>query len=151
MNNRSISLRSLVLMIPSVGNLGKHRFGLDSPVSAKVPGRPFEKVVVIPRKAVRQLSRITVVDRDSHIITKRMVTPLWENDTDLVVSDEFPRRWHFACNCLSRLLPRMELRLRFCRTLLRRGEPPVASNGNDDKTGLMISLVRQIMASQPTC
>ena len=67
-------------------NLPPLRIG--QPVVAKVPGRVLEDVVAVPREAVRQLSRITVVDPDAHTITKHLVAPVWSNDTHLVLRDE---------------------------------------------------------------
>lgn len=106
---------------------------IGQPVSVKVPGRPLEKVVAIPRKAIRQLSGITVVDRDSHIISKRIVSPLWENDTHLIVRDESLVDGTLLATAYLiynpdgtevEILPDPSLE----------GEPPVAATGKDDKT-----------------
>ena len=88
---------------------------------------------MIPRKAVRQLSRITVVDRDSHIITKRMVTPLWENDTDLIVSDEFLVDGTLLATAYLVYTPD-GTPVEILPDPSPEGEPPVVTNGNDDKT-----------------
>lgn len=61
---------------------------IGQPVTAKVPGRLLPKVIAIPRAAVRQLSRITVVDPETLTISKRTVVPIWENDTHLIIRDE---------------------------------------------------------------
>jgi hypothetical protein len=123
LNEQSLDLFAIARIDDPFGReSGRAPLRIGQPVSAKVPGRPFEKVVVIPRKAVRQLSRITVVDRDSHTITKRMVTPLWENDTDLIVSDESLIDGTLLATAFSCIL-RMGLRLKFYRTLLRKVKP----------------------------
>ena len=134
LNEQSLDLFAIARIDDPFGReSGKAPLRIGQPVSAKVPGRPFEKVVVIPRKAVRQLSRITVVDRDSHIITKRMVTPLWENDTDLIVSDEFLIDGTLLATAYLVYTPD-GTPVEILPDPSPEGEPPVASNGNDDKT-----------------
>jgi len=134
LNEQSLDLFAIARIDDPFGReSGKAPLRIGQPVSAKVPGRPFEKVVVIPRKAVRQLSRITVVDRDSHIITKRMVTPLWENDTDLVVSDEFLVDGTLLATAYLVYTPD-GTPVEILPDPSPEGEPPVATNGNDDKT-----------------
>ena len=134
LNEQSLDLFAIARIDDPFGReSGKAPLRIGQPVSAKVPGRPFENVVVIPRKAVRQLSRITVVDRDSHIITKRMVTPLWENDTDLVVSDEFLVDGTLLATAYLVYTPD-GTPVEILPDPSPEGEPPVASNGNDDKT-----------------
>lgn len=89
LNEESLDLFAIARIDDPFGRQsGKAPLRIGQPVSAKIPGRPFERVVAIPRKAVRQLSRITVVERESHMINQRTVTPLWENETHLIVSDE---------------------------------------------------------------
>mgnify|MGYP006160524419 FL=1 len=134
LNEQSLDLFAIARIDDPFGReSGKAPLRIGQPVSAKVPGRPFEKVVVIPRKAVRQLSRITVVDRDSHIITKRMVTPLWENDTDLIVSDEFLVDGTLLATAYLVYTPD-GTPIEILPDPSPEGEPPVATNGNDDKT-----------------
>jgi hypothetical protein len=112
---------------------GKAPLRIGQPVSVKVPGRPLEKVVAIPRKAIRQLSRITVVDRDSHIISKRMVTPLWENDTHLIVRDESLVDGTLLATAYLVYNPD-GTQVEILPDPSPEGEPPVATTGNDDKT-----------------
>lgn len=89
LNEESLDLFAIARIDDPFGRQsGKAPLRIGQPVSAKIPGRPFERVVAIPRKAVRQLSRITVVERESHMINQRTITPLWENETHLIVSDE---------------------------------------------------------------
>ena len=134
LNEQSLDLFAIARIDDPFGReSGKAPLRIGQPVSAKVPGRPFEKVVVIPRKAVRQLSRITVVDRDSHIITKRMVTPLWENDTDLIVSDEFLVDGTLLATAYLVYTPD-GTPVEILPDPSPEGETPVATNGNDDKT-----------------
>ncbi|MBT4798460.1 efflux RND transporter periplasmic adaptor subunit [Akkermansiaceae bacterium] len=134
LNEQSLDLFAIARIDDPFGReSGKAPLRIGQPVSAKVPGRPFEKVVVIPRKAVRQLSRITVVDRDSHIITKRMVTPLWENDTDLIVSDEFLVDGTLLATAYLVYTPD-GTPVEILPDPSPEGEPPVVTNGNDDKT-----------------
>ena len=134
LNEQSLDLFAIARIDDPFGReSGKAPLRIGQPVSAKVPGRPFEKVVVIPRKAVRQLSRITVVDRDSHTITKRMVTPLWENDTDLIVSDEFLVDGTLLATAYLVYTPD-GTPVEILPDPSPEGEPPVVTNGNDDKT-----------------
>jgi hypothetical protein len=134
LNEQSLDLFAIARIDDPFGReSGKAPLRIGQPVSAKVPGRPFEKVVVIPRKAVRQLSRITVVDRDSNTITKRMVTPLWENDTDLIVSDESLIDGTLLATAFLVYTPD-GTPVEILPDPSPEGETPVATNGNDDKT-----------------
>lgn len=134
LNEQSLDLFAIARIDDPFGReSGKAPLRIGQPVSAKVPGRPFEKVVVIPREAVRQLSRITVVDRDSHMISKRMVTPLWENDTDLIVSDESLVDGTLLATAFLVYTPD-GTPVEILPDPSPEGETPVATNGNDDKT-----------------
>ena len=134
LNEQSLDLFAIARIDDPFGReSGKAPLRIGQPVSAKVPGRPFEKVVVIPREAVRQLSRITVVDRDSHRISKRMVTPLWENDTDLIVSDESLVDGTLLATAFLVYTPD-GTPVEILPDPSPEGETPVATNGNDDKT-----------------
>jgi RND family efflux transporter MFP subunit len=134
LNEQSLDLFAIARIDDPFGRKsGKAPLRIGQPVSAKVPGRPFEKVVVIPRKAVRQLSRITVVDRDSHIISKRIVTPLWENETHLIVSDESLVDGTLLATAYLVYTPE-GTPVEILPDLSPEGEPPVAITGNDDKT-----------------
>jgi RND family efflux transporter MFP subunit len=134
LNEQSLDLFAIARIDDPFGReSGKAPLRIGQPVAAKVPGRPFEKVVVIPREAVRQLSRITVVDRDSHRISKRMVTPLWENDTDLIVSDESLVDGTLLATAFLVYTPD-GTPVEILPDPSPEGETPVATNGNDDKT-----------------
>jgi RND family efflux transporter MFP subunit len=134
LNEQSLDLFAIARIDDPFGReSGKAPLRIGQPVSAKVPGRPFEKVVVIPREAVRQLSRITVVDRDSHMISKRMVTPLWENETDLIVSDESLVDGTLLATAFLVYTPD-GTPVEILPDPSPEGETPVATNGNDNKT-----------------
>jgi RND family efflux transporter MFP subunit len=134
LNEQSLDLFAIARIDDPFGReSGKAPLRIGQPVSAKVPGRPFEKVVVIPREAVRQLSRITVVDRDSHMISKRMVTPLWENETDLIVSDESLVDGTLLATAFLVYTPD-GTPVEILPEPSPEGETPVATNGNDNKT-----------------
>ena len=134
LNEQSLELFAIARIDDPFGReSGKAPLRIGQPVSAKVPGRPFEKVVVIPREAVRQLSRITVVDRDSHMISKRMVTPLWENETDLIVSDESLVDGTLLATAFLVYTPD-GTPVEILPDPSPEGETPVATNGNDNKT-----------------
>lgn len=133
LNEQSLDLFAIARIDDPFGReSGKAPLRIGQPVSAKVPGRPFEKVVVIPREAVRQLSRITVVDRDSHMISKRMVTPLWENETDLIVSDESLVDGTLLATAFLVYTPD-GTPVEILPDPSPEGETPVATNGNDNK------------------
>lgn len=134
LNEQSLDLFAIARIDDPFGReSGKAPLRIGQPVSAKVPGRPFEKVVVIPREAVRQLSRITVVDRDSHMISKRMVTPLWENETDLIVSDESLVDGTLLATAFLVYTPD-GTPVEILPDPSPEGETPVATNRNHDKT-----------------
>ena len=89
LNDRSLDLFAIARIEDPFGrDTGAPPLRIGQPVTARIPGRPLRDVIAIPREAVRQLSRITVVDRDSRAIRKHSVTPVWENTTHLIVRDE---------------------------------------------------------------
>jgi len=134
LNEQSLDLFAIARINDPFGReSSKAPLRIGQPVSVKVPGRPLEKVVAIPRKAIRQLSRITVVDRDSHFISKRMVTPLWENDTHLIVRDESLVDGTLLATAYLVYTPD-GTQVEILPDPSPEGEPPVATTGNDDKT-----------------
>lgn len=89
LNEESLDLFAIARIDDPFGReSGDPPLRIGQPVTAKVPGRPLENVVAVPREAVRQLSQITVVDRDTQTISKRTVAPLWQNDSHLIILDE---------------------------------------------------------------
>ena len=134
LNEESLDLFAIARIDDPFGRQsGKAPLRIGQPVSAKIPGRPFERVVAIPRKAVRQLSRITVVERESHMINQRTITPLWENETHLIVSDESLVDGTLLATAYLVYTPD-GTPVEILPDPSPEGEPPVASNGNDDKT-----------------
>ena len=64
---------------------------VGQPVVAVIPGRLLERVFVIPREAVTNLSRIRLVDPETRALASATVTPLWSDDDSLVFrNDEIP-------------------------------------------------------------
>lgn len=89
LNDRSLDLFAIARIEDPFGRkTGAPPLRIGQPVMARIPGRPLREVVVIPREAVRQLSRITIVDRESLTIRKHSISPIWENTTHVIVRDE---------------------------------------------------------------
>lgn len=134
LNEQSLDLFAIARIDDPFGRKsGKAPLRIGQPVTAKVPGRPLEKVVAVPREAVRQLSRITVVDPDSHIISKRSVTPVWENDTHLIIKDESLVDGTLLATAFLSYNPD-GTKVEILPDSSPQDEPPVAAAGNDDKT-----------------
>lgn len=133
LNEQSLDLFAIARIDDPFGRTsGLAPLRIGQPVTAKIPGKPLEKVVAIPREAVRQLSRISVVDRDSQIISKRSVTPLWENDTHLIVRDESLSDGTLLATAFLVYTPD-GTKVEILPDSPPEGEPPVASTGSDEK------------------
>lgn len=134
LNEESLDLFAIARIDDPFGRKsGKAPLRIGQPVTAKVPGLLLEKVVAIPREAVRQLSQITVVDRESHIISKRAVTPLWESDTHLIVRDESLIDGTLLATAFLVYTPD-GTKVEILPDPSSEGEPPVAITGNNDTT-----------------
>ena len=89
LNDRSLDLFAIARIEDPFGRkTGAPPLRIGQPVMARITGRPLREVVAIPREAVRQLSRITIVDRESLTIRKHSVSPIWENTTHVIVRDD---------------------------------------------------------------
>lgn len=134
LNDQSLDLFAISRIDdPFARNTGGAPLRIGQPVTAKIPGRVLEKVVAIPREAVRQLSRVTVVDRETKVIQKRTVTPLWENDTHLVVRDESLGDGSLLATAFLVYTPD-GTKVEILPDSPPKSEPPVAATGNDEKT-----------------
>ncbi len=60
---------------------------IGQPVRAEIPGKVLEKVMVVPRSAVRQLNRIYLVDEEKMLLERREITPLWSDRECHVIRD----------------------------------------------------------------
>ena len=134
LNEQSLDLFAIARIDDPFGRKsGLTPLRIGQPVTAKIPGRPLEKVVAIPREAVRQLSRISVVDQDTHIISKRFVSPLWQNDTHLIVRDESLADGTLLATAFLLYTPD-GTKVEILPDSTPESEPPVATTGSDEKT-----------------
>lgn len=71
-------------------------FGLDSnrpilrigqPVIATISGRELDGVVAMPRKAVRQLDKVYLIDPEALTLKSKTIEPLWSDEESVVVRD----------------------------------------------------------------
>ena len=84
---------------------------VGQPVLAKITGKLLEDVYVIPRSSLRNPTEIVLVDPETSLIERTEITPIWSNETQIIVKQELPEGWLLV---LSRL--------------------PVAANGTEVKT-----------------
>lgn len=61
---------------------------IGQPVNAKIPGKVLEGVIKIPRKAVRQLRRIYIIDREKLTIHGMAVEPIRETQSHIIIQDD---------------------------------------------------------------
>ena len=133
LNDQSLDLFAIARIDDPFGRKsGMAPLRIGQPVTAKIPGKPLQNVIAIPREAVRQLSRISVVDRDSHIISKRSVIPLWENDTHLIVRDESLADGTLLATAFLVYTPD-GTKVEILPDSSPEDESPVATTGNDEK------------------
>ena len=137
LNEESLDLFAIARIDDPFGiSSGQPPLRIGQPVVAKIPGRRLEKVFAIPRDAVRQLSRITVVDRETRTISKHTVTPVWENDTHLIVGgDTLPDGTLLATANLTYMPDGTEVEVLPDSPDGDRGdEPPVAAASGDSES-----------------
>ena len=73
-------------------------------VAAIIQGRLLTNVVAVPRAAVLELDRVFLVDRDKLTLSSRRVSPIWADETHVVVSvDVIPDRTLVATSQLARV------------------------------------------------
>lgn len=60
---------------------------IGQPVVASIAGEVLQGVYAIPRIAVRQLDQVYLVDKTSYTISSKTLTPVWEDDENLIVRD----------------------------------------------------------------
>ena len=133
LNEQSLDLFAIARIDDPFGRAsGLEPLRIGQPVTAKVPGRSLEKVIAIPRDAVRQLSRITIVDRDTLVISRRSITPLWENDTHLIVRDESLAEGTLLATAFLVYTPE-GTKVEILPDAPPENEPPVVSADNKDK------------------
>ena len=61
------------------------RIGL--PVVGAITGKVLEKVIAVPRIAVRQLDQIFLVDKTDLTLMPRTIVPIWSDNDDIIVRD----------------------------------------------------------------
>ena len=66
---------------------GEPPLRVGQPVIGLIPGRVLEDVIAVPRKAVRQLHRIYLVDPETLTLSDRSILPLWSNEETVVIRD----------------------------------------------------------------
>lgn len=62
---------------------------IGQPLRAQIQGHQMNQVYVLPRKALRGVNRVYMVEQDPPVLTRRMITPTWSTATDLVVKEGF--------------------------------------------------------------
>ncbi|NRB43386.1 MAG: efflux RND transporter periplasmic adaptor subunit [Verrucomicrobiales bacterium] len=61
---------------------------IGQPVNAKIPGKILERVIKIPRSAVRQLRRIYIIDREKLTMHGISVEPIRETQSHIIIQDD---------------------------------------------------------------
>jgi len=70
---------------------------IGQPVVGTIPGHILEDVLVAPRKAVRQLDRIVLINPRTLTIETRTIEPIWSSEDRVVFRDEtIPDGWLLA-------------------------------------------------------
>ena len=68
--------------------VGRPPLRIGQPVIAEIAGEVLKDVFVIPRTAVRNLRNISLVDPETLTLDRREVSPLWSDESILVIRDE---------------------------------------------------------------
>ena len=69
-------------------NSGASPLRIGQPVSAMIPGKVLENVIRIPRKAVRRLKMIYLIDPDTFTIQGITIDPVSENENYVFIYDQ---------------------------------------------------------------
>lgn len=62
---------------------------IGQPLRAQVQGITLENVFVIPRKALRGVNRVYMIEQQPPVLMRRMITPTWSTAQDIVVQEGF--------------------------------------------------------------
>jgi len=71
------------------GKESRHRpLRIGQPVVASIKGKVLENVIALPRRAVRQLDQIVLVDAQDKTITPKKIEPIWSDDRYVIVRND---------------------------------------------------------------
>ncbi len=60
---------------------------IGQPVMGSIAGNVLDKVVALPRGAVRQLDQIFLVDKDDLTLISKTIVPLWSDEENIIIRD----------------------------------------------------------------
>jgi RND family efflux transporter MFP subunit len=62
---------------------------IGQPLRGQIQGLLMENVYVLPRKALRGVNRVYMIEENPPLLMRRSILPVWSTATELVVSDGF--------------------------------------------------------------
>jgi multidrug efflux pump subunit AcrA (membrane-fusion protein) len=62
---------------------------IGQPLRGQIQGVLMENVYVLPRKALRGVNRVYMIEENPPLLMRRSILPVWSTATELVVSDGF--------------------------------------------------------------
>ncbi len=62
---------------------------IGQPLRGQIQGVLMENVYVLPRKALRGVNRVYMIEEDLPVLARRSILPVWSTATELVVRDGF--------------------------------------------------------------
>lgn len=66
---------------------------VGQPVRARITGKVLESVFVIPRSCLRSPTEVVLVDPEESTIERTSITPIWGDDSQVIVRDDLPEGW----------------------------------------------------------
>lgn len=82
----SLELFAIARVSDPFGRSSKHPpLRIGQPVTGIVPGRVLKDVYVVPRKAIRQVDRIYLVNKEAMTIGREVIEAIWSDEEHLII------------------------------------------------------------------
>ena len=88
LNEDSLEVHAIASIEDPFGQAGlRQTLRMGQPVSAAIMGKRLTNVVALPRKAIRELDQIYLVDPMTHMLSKHRISPIWRDEVSVIVRD----------------------------------------------------------------
>lgn len=88
LDENSLELFAIARIADPFGRESDHPpLRIGQPVIGAIQGKLLEQVYVIPRKAIRQVDRIFLVNKNEMTLDRQVISPVWANEDHVVIRD----------------------------------------------------------------
>lgn len=88
LDESSLELFAIARVSDPFGRKADHpALRIGQPVTGAIPGRILKDVYVLPRKAIRQVDRIFLVNKEALTLDRHIIKAIWSEEDHLVIQD----------------------------------------------------------------